>query len=97
MRRAWAKGEETQISSKHMNHYWSAFALFWGTYISCLSFIEIFEVFDKEAVQWTDDDHVDGDAVGNLISRVLGIGQVAIITAEELNLNLAPEKRQKGW
>jgi Family of unknown function (DUF5677) len=94
-RRAWGDEEELRITSKDMNRYWSRFALFWGTRVLALTAAEILDEFGDHESEWpmTDLAELDPHTVEQMLRKISESGYVQIITAEELNQHIPPEKR----
>lgn len=96
-RRAWGDEEELKITSTNMNNYWSRFALFWGTRVLALTAAEILDEFGDHEDEWsmTDLGELDTGAIEKMLRKVSDSGYVQIITAEELNQHIPPEKRPR--
>jgi hypothetical protein len=93
-RRAWGDKDVLNITSKDMNRYWSRFALYWGIRVLVLTAAEIFEEFNSG--EWPEElDEIDFKGVEELMKKISSSGYVQIITAQELNLHISPERRPK--
>jgi hypothetical protein len=94
-RRAWGNDDELKITSDDMNRYWSRFALFWGTYVLAMTSAEILEEFSEDEWSMGESAEVNLKALESLLEKTSKSGYVPIITAQELNLHISPERRPK--
>jgi hypothetical protein len=82
LRRAWGKPGDVTITSSHFADYWAAFALHWGAQLLVETILAVAET-SRESV-WTEESF-DADRITRAAERLGSIGQIPIITAEELD------------